>query len=471
MADVQQHSRGSRRAWLPDQIHTAHGFVSGYAIVCNPAGQIEAITAAKDIDCEFTRLSNRALLPGMVNAHSHAFQRVIRGRTEYRSARKDSFWTWREMMYSAANRLSPEDVFVASRMAFLEMALSGITTVGEFHYLHNDPAGRRYDDPHLLAKQVISAAEEVGIRIALLRVAYARSGFRTDPNPLQARFIEPDVARFISDTESLISAYKDSSEVWIGVAPHSVRAVPLESLKLIAEYASEVELPLHMHVAEQPAEIEACRQEYNKTPVELLSSEGILSKRFTAVHAVHVSEAEIAMLGRSGSTVCACPSTERNLGDGIVPADMFFETQVPISLGTDSHVQIDLLEDARELEYHLRLSKLERVVLPLVSENRDALAGRLFESATASGARSLGFDGGLLEIGHPADFFSVDLEDPSVAGATRDTLLSNIVFSSARTAVRDVVVGGTPIVRDGKHLKASKIISDFRTLQERLWKK
>jgi formimidoylglutamate deiminase len=354
-------------------------------------------------------------------------------------------------------------------MAFLEMALSGITTVGEFHYLHNDPAGRRYDDPHLLAKQVISAAEEVGIRIALLRVAYARSGYRTDPNPLQSRFIEPDVDRFISDTDSLISAYKDSSAVWIGVAPHSVRAVPLESLKRIAEYAGQRELPLHMHVAEQPAEIDACRQEYKKTPVELLSSEEILSRRFTAVHAVHISEAEIAMLGRSGSTVCACPTTERNLGDGIVPADRLFERQVPISLGTDSHIQIDLLEDARELEYHLRLSKLERVVLPSTSDNKDALAGRLFKCATASGARSLGFNGGLLESGHPADFFSIDLDDPSVAGATRDTLLSNIIFSSGRSAVRDVVVGGDHIVRDGNHLNASKIIRDFRTLQERLW--
>src|SRR5215510_13205219 len=183
-------------AWLPDLLYTAGRFESGLALVCDAAGRIAKLTRADELDvgtpeaCVPMRLTRRALLPGMVNAHSHAFQRVIRGRTEYRTSDRDSFWTWRELMYSAATRLSPEDVYDASRMAFLEMALGGITAVGEFHYLHHAPDGKPYDDPNLLAKEVIRAAGDVGLRLALLRVAYVRSGFQTEPNPRQARFIE-----------------------------------------------------------------------------------------------------------------------------------------------------------------------------------------------------------------------------------------------------------------------------------------
>ena len=435
------------KAWLPDLIYLDGRFESGRAIVCDDAGNIVRIAASEEVP-DAIRLSGRALLPGMVNAHSHAFQRVIRGRTEHRSEHStDSFWTWREQMYAAANRLEPEEIYDVSRRAFLEMALTGITAVGEFHYIHHQRDGSPYSDPNLLEREVIRAARDVGIRIALLRVAYARAGYQTEPNPLQIRFIEqtPDV--YLKHLEQLLGAPELSDgTAWVGVAPHSVRAVPLDYLKTIVTFANERALPVHMHVAEQPAEVSACIEEYGRSPVALLETEGLLSKRFTAVHAIHVTPKAIASLARAGAFVCACPTTERNLGDGVVPVDAYLDAGVRISLGSDSQIQIDLLEDARELEYHLRLQKMQRNVLS------PELARKLFDCATINGAVSIGLQGGgKIEVGSPADFFTVDLEDLSIAGADPDSLLTNIVFSLSRTAVRDVVVGGKQIISHGLH--------------------
>jgi formimidoylglutamate deiminase len=500
-------------AWLPELIYQSGGFESGLALVCDAAGNIVRISPIAELTSERRiNLPQRALLPGMVNAHSHAFQRVIRGRTEYRTAnQRDSFWTWRELMYSAATRLTPEDVYDASRMAFLEMALSGITAVGEFHYLHHAPDGTPYDDPNLLAKEVIRAAVDVGLRIALLRVAYARSGFQIEVNPRQARFIETDEELYLRNLETLAasvgSGYARGSRasllddnstpeacvptVWIGVAPHSVRAVPLEYLRSVTAYANEYDLKVHMHVAEQPAEVSACVEEYGRTPAALLQTEGLLNEHFTAVHAIHITPKAIASFAETGAMVCACPTTERNLGDGVIPADEYLKHGVSICLGTDSHTQIDLFEDARELEYHLRLQKLERAVLSVRSPSvrkgsaeepgtEDSVValphGRasdtarlLFDCATVHGASSIGAPGGSLASGQPADFFTVDLNDPSIAGASNEDLLPAIIFSSSRAAIREVVVAGKPIVSEGQHLIQEDVVERFNELQKKLW--
>lgn len=463
-----------RKSYLPDLVYTGGRFESGVALVCNAEGQITDLTRQTEGDVSVVRMKGRAILPGLVNAHSHGFQRVIRGRTEYRTSNHDSFWTWREMMYSAATRLTPEDITDASRMAFLEMALAGITAVGEFHYLHNSPSGQPYDDPNLTAKAVIEAARDVGIRIALLRVAYARSGYRVAPNARQIRFIEAEPEIHLRNTEALRAGlvHDDPGTAWVGVAPHSVRAVPLDYLRELASYAATGgDIPFHMHVAEQPEEVRACIEEYGRTPVEFLYSEGLLNQNFTAVHAIHITSDEVRTLARARATVCACPTTERNLGDGIVPANDFFTEGVRVSLGTDSHAQIDLLEDARELEYHLRLTKLERAVL--ADENdvaHSALASRLFACATVNGAKSIGASGGKLEPGFPADFFTVDLEDPSIAGATPEDLLASIVFGLARTAIKDVFVGGKQIVTEGRHKTQRETVAKFAALQRKLWR-
>jgi len=479
-----------QESWMPELIYSDGAFQTARTINSDDQGSIAAISTASEAD-QVTNLKNRAALPGLVNAHSHAFQRVIRGRTEYRTTEsKDSFWTWREMMYSAAERLTPEDVYDASRMAFLEMALSGITAVGEFHYLHHAPDGQPYDDSNLLAKEVVRAAQDVGLRIALLRVAYARSGFETEPNPQQRRFIESadgyvrNLERLIADLNKergqapfptansfpTVNSLPAARSAWAGLAPHSVRAVPLDYLRAIIAFGHQKNLPIHMHVAEQPAEVAACIAEYGRSPVALLSTEGLLSERFTAVHAIHVSPKGVAMLAQARAIVCACPTTERNLGDGVVPADLYFQNGVRIALGTDSHVEIDLLEDARALEYNLRLQKLERLVLsPETSHTRSALAARLFECATSQGAASIGSPGGSLEDGRAADFFTVDLDDPSIAGAMPEDLLASIVFSLSRTAVKDVFVGGKRIVEDGRHAQQEEIVERFKKLQKKLW--
>jgi formimidoylglutamate deiminase len=441
--------------WLPDYIWRDGKFQSEVAMFADADGAIARFSSDAEALMQAARLPGRAILPGLVNTHSHAFQRVIRGRTERRSgAGPDTFWTWRDAMYRAANLLSPEALFHASRMAFLEMMLSGVTTVGEFHYLHHAPDGRPYPDRNALALPIIRAAEDTGLRVALLRTAYVRGG--------QARFLTPRVQDFIADTEALSRQCRPGRS-WIGVAPHSIRAVPLDYLLDVVQYARANALSVHMHVAEQPAEVEACIAEYGSPPVALLSKHGVLDDHFTAIHAIHVTEEEIDQLGAARSLVCACPTTERNLGDGICPADRLAGAGVRIALGSDSNVQIDLLEDARELEYHLRLKRLERVVL-----HPEQLAARLFACATESGAASLTAPGGRLEVGRPADFFTVDLNDPSIAGADAESLMSHVVFSLERTAIRDVYIAGQRVVDAGHHSLAEEIRRNFAELQAQL---
>src|SRR5581483_5850727 len=336
--------------WFPDLIYTGGEFRSNVAMFADSTGQITRFSSDPADLAKALRLAGRALLPGMVNAHSHAFQRVLRGRTEQRtSTDRDSFWTWRAAMYRAANGLSPDGIYRASRMAFLEMALSGITTVGEFHYV---------DASTETALHVIGAAREVGLRIALLRTAYLRSAWNKPAEPAQSRFLTPRVDDFLAGTEALpFTGY-----AWVGLAPHSLRAVPLDYLREVAAFARGRKLPLHMHVSEQPADVEACLAEYGKRPVELLSHNAILDSRFTAVHAIHVTREEISALGNAGASVCVCPTTERNLGDGTAPADRFLHEKVPISLGSDSNIEVNLLQDARSLEYHLRMVSLQRAL-------------------------------------------------------------------------------------------------------------
>jgi formimidoylglutamate deiminase len=437
--------------WLPDLIYIDRAFESGVAMFADAGGRITRFSREPG---NSIRLAGRAMLPGLVNVHSHAFQRVIRGRTEKRTADRDTFWTWRVAMYHAANRITPEAMFHVARMAFLEMALSGITTVGEFHYVHHDSSGAPYADRNSMALAVVRAAREIGIRIVVLRTAYVRAGFGKPPDPGQARFITPRVEDFLADTDEL------RKTVAVAVAPHSVRAVPLDYLRELAAYAEVNGLPLHMHVAEQPAEVEASIAEYGRRPVELLHDEGIFDHRFTAIHAIHITEEEARFLGRS--TVCACPTSERNLGDGAVPADRLFDAGARICFGSDSNIQIDILEDARLLEYHLRMNRLERAIVP------DG-ARKLFDSATESGAQSLQTPGGKFEIGRAADFFTVDLNDPSIAGSPADTLIDNIVFSLERTAIREVAVDGKTMVHDGRHALAEEITREFGKVQRSLW--
>ena len=453
--------------YRPELLYSNGKFISNAGVLVGESGKVlETPENVDESSTQIVDLPGKALLPGFVNAHSHSFQRLIRGKSESRIASGSDFWSWRGTMYHAASQLDSQEVYDVARMAFLEMVLAGITTVGEFHYLHNAPNGSPYEDPNLLSKQVIAAAQSVGLRIVLLRTAYLRSGFELPRDPGQIRFFESRRA-FLENASALMREYPDASQVRFGVAPHSIRAVPLADLREIAAWSRTSSVPFHMHVSEQVAENAACVREYGLTPVELLNREQILGPDFTAVHAIHITPAEINMLAGAEATICSCPTTERNLGDGIFPADRVMAAGIRIALGSDSQAQIDPLEDARQLDYHLRLQQQERAILDQIAAT--PLAKNLFECATIHGGRSLAVPAGELKPGTCADFFTVDLNDIAIAGHSADDLLPIIVFSLNRSAIRDVVVNGKIVIQDQKHKHQDEIISRYKEVHRKTW--
>jgi len=455
--------------YCPDLLYLDGTFVTDRGLLVDDAGRIERVPTKHESGTDnIVDLPGKALLPGFVNTHSHSFQRLIRGKSESRIVSGRDFWSWRGTMYHAAAQLSPDEVYDVARMAFLEMILAGTTTVGEFHYLHTDPAGHAYDDPNLLSKQVIAAAQSVGLRIVLLRTAYLRSGFGLPRDPGQTRFFE-STGEFLRNMTELAAQYQDTSnKVRFGVAPHSIRAVPLDDLAEIAAWANTKQLPLHMHVAEQVAENEACVREYGCTPVELLSRNRVLSRSFTAVHSIHIQPDEVEELAHACATICSCPTTERNLGDGILGADRVMAAGIRVALGSDSQAQIDPLEDARELDYHLRLRDQQRAILDLIEERN--IAERLFSCATLNGAQALSVPAGEFVPGSLADAFTVNLDDLSIAGHSPEDLLPILVFSLNKSAIRDVIVNGKVIVNDQKHPLQTEIVARYQEVHRRVWK-
>lgn len=453
----------------PDLLWLDGRFQHGKAVRVDADGRIAAVVA----DTGGTmRLPGRALLPGFVNAHSHAFQRLIRGRTQRRAdgdGGKENFWSWREAMYSAALGLAPEDVFDVARWCFIEMMRTGITAVGEFHYLHHQADGRRYADPNELAHRVIAAAESVGLRIALLNVCYVTGGIGRDLGKDQRRFGAASPDAFLDRTRALRDHVRASVLATVGVAPHSIRAVPRDWLPDLDAFAADHDLPLHIHVSEQPAEVDACVAEYGLRPVELLAEDGILGARLTAIHATHLSDAEVEILGQSGASVCACPTTERDLGDGFLRGRDLLEAGVRVCLGTDSHTSLDFLEEMRLVEYNERLRRRARVVIA----GEDGRAGLsvappLLEMATAAGARSLGLPAGNIAPGLHADLIAVDLEHPSLLGASADTLGAALTLSATPDVVRDVWVGGVPRLEDRLHPLEEEAADAFARVATRL---
>jgi formimidoylglutamate deiminase len=450
-------------------------FLEGQCVTVDDDGRIAAVGPAPD-GAALEDLGDVAIVPGLVNAHSHAFQRAIRGRTEWvePSRLDDDFWSWRERMYAAANHFDPEDVYAVSRWAFLEMALSGVTTVGEFHYLHHQPDGTPYDDANELAHRVVTAARDVGIRIALLRVVYRRGGLDRPPSPEQRRFVDPSDEHALVRIEALRARYSKEDDVVVGLAPHSIRAVGAQTLTAVASAATRWDAPLHIHASEQQREIEESVAEYQRRPVEVFEDHGILDPRMTLVHATHVSELELDLIAERGATVCACPTTERNLGDGFLPARDLVKRGVPIALGSDSHTNIDLWEDARCVEYHTRLRRQRRNVLAAATlESEHAIPHRaqtaqvLWPMLAEHGARSLRMDVGTLRAGMFADFVALDLDHPTLVGADAESLLTDVCLSMTPGAVRDVYVGGAPIVQRGEHPLFNEAKSAFGSIARR----
>lgn len=332
----------------------------------------------------------------MPNAHSHAFQRGLRGRAE-RAGGGDEFWSWRDAMYGLAGDLDPESIERASLRAYEEMAAAGYGAVGEFHYVHHRPDGSPYEDPNAMAKAVARAARGAGLRIVLLPAAYARAGFGRVAEERQRRFCDADVDEFLSRVEALRAWAGGNEGVSVGVAAHSVRAVPADWLEAIASYSERHELVRHVHAAEQPREVDETQAEHGSSPIELLDRTGFLGPRASVVHAIHVSPRDVELLAGSGATVVSCPTTEGNLGDGHPPLLAFRDAGVPLAIGSDSQVRIDPFEEARELETLARRERLTRHALL-------AASGDLWGELCRAGARSLGIEAtGEIEVdtGHP----------------------------------------------------------------------
>jgi formiminoglutamate deiminase len=372
--------------------------------------------------------------PGLANGHSHAFHRVLRGRTH---AEGGSFWTWRRQMYTLAARLDPESYLALARAVFVEMGQAGYTVVGEFHYLHHDQGGRRYADPNAMGKALIQAATEAGVRLTLLDACYLAGGLTATGHlrldPVQIRFSDEDVDHW----QERVSQLTEARQARIGAAVHSVRAVPAEGLSKISEAAGE--RPLHVHLSEQPAENAATQAFYGRTPTELLDDHGLLGRRTTAVHATHLTDTDIKMLGGSQTSVCFCPTTERDLADGIGPARRLASARSPLTLGSDQQAVIDPFEEMRGLELHERLATGERGCFT---------PGDLIMIGSEAGYRSLGWsEGGRIAEGYLADFVMVRADSVRTVGTRPD----QIGFAAAAADVDHVVVGGKVIVRDGQH--------------------
>jgi formimidoylglutamate deiminase len=438
---------------VPDLLWLEGRFQAGLAVDVGADGRIASVRDAaqrRGRPGEVRRLSGQALLPGFVNAHSHAFQRLLRGRTQWRplDQERSDFWTWREAMYDAVLGLDEAGLATASRACFREMLRAGFTTVGEFHYVHRLRDGSLPDPPDRLARVVVDAARATGIRIVLLHVAYATGGIGAPLEDRQRRFATPDLDGYLEALEHL-AASCEGDTVTFGAAPHSLRAVPRDWLAPIAAWCERRDAPLHLHVAEQPAEVDACLAAYGATPLATLEAEGALSPRFTAVHATHIDADDAARLARSGATVCACPTTERDLADGFLPLELLRPAEVPIALGSDSNAVIDPFEEMRCVEYHERLRTGRRVVVadPLPradggAPDRVGCAPPLLAMGTRNGARALGIDAGVIEPGLLADLVAVDLDHPTLDGHAADTLASMLVFGAPTSVVREVWVGG-----------------------------
>lgn len=369
-------------------------------------------------------------MPGFADVHGHAFHRALRGRTHQGTG---SFWTWRETMYALAQRLDPDTYLALARATYAELAMSGVSTVGEFHYLHHGPGGARYDDPNEMAQVLRQAAADAGVRLTLIDACYLRAGLRGEElNEVQARFADRDFDAWATR----VAALKDGPSTRIAYAAHSVRAVAAKDLARIAQQSAE--RPLHLHLSEQPAENAECLEIEGMTPTQLLDSVGVLGPQTVAVHATHLSSADVATLGARGVGICACPSTERDLADGIGAMRALADAGARLSLGTDQHVAADVFAEARGLEENERVVSLTR--------------GRFDQSellAALTAHDQLGWsDAGRLEVGARADLVAVRTDSIRTAGSDP----SQIVMSAAASDVDTVLVEGRRVVESGRHI-------------------
>jgi formimidoylglutamate deiminase len=442
------------------------GFADAVRLEVDARGDVSAIEAgAAPADAE--RLSG-VVLPGMPNVHSHAFQRAMAGRAERLATGEASFWTWREVMYRFVERIGPDDLRAIAAQAYVEMLEAGYTAVGEFHYLHHQAGGRPYADPAELSWAILEAQQASGIGLTHLPVLYMAGGFG-------GRTAEEGQRRFLHVPESfadllarLVPRFAADPDLRLGLAPHSLRAVPDQALGSVSVLTDTIDAaaPIHIHVAEQVKEVRDCLEWCGARPVRHLFDTAAVGPRWCLIHATHMDEVETDMLARSGAVAGLCPTTEANLGDGLFNLGGFLEAGGRIGIGSDSHVSISPIEELRWLEYGQRLSSLRRLIA--ASAEQPHCGARLWRDALAGGAPALGRRIGRLEVGYRADLIRLDSAHPVLAGSRGDALLDALVFSGNVNLVRDVMVGGRWLVRDGRHIRRDETAAAYRAALRRL---
>ena len=433
--------------WWCEHAWLGNGAVSAGVEITVTDGRITAIDTDTTARSDAHRLRG-LVIPGLANAHSHAFHRALRSRTQ---RDRGSFWTWRDLMYRAAERLDPDRYRRLTRAVYAEMALAGITSVGEFHYVHHDNGGTRYSEPNAMGHAVIDGAADAGIRLTLLDTCYLSSA--PDGTPLagpQQRFGDGTGDQWADRVEGLRQQV-DDRHVLVGAALHSVRGVPVEHIPAVVEWAEAHGVPLHVHSSEQTREVEQCLAVHGRTPTAVLRDAGALGPRTTAVHATHLTAEDIADMDTTATGACFCPTTERDLGDGIGPAPELLAGRGLFCLGSDSHAMIDLFEEARAVELNERLASRTRGIIS---------ADRLLRAATYDGHRSLGWaDAGELNVGARADFVAVQMDSIRTAGG--GATVENAVFAAAAPDVTDVVIDGSAVVVDRKHLAVPNVETEL----------
>ena len=411
-------------------------------------GRITAIDIGTAPPLDASRLRG-LVIPGLANAHSHAFHRALRSRTQ---RDRGSFWTWRDLMYCAAERLDPDRYRRLTRAVYAEMALAGITAVGEFHYVHHDAGGAHYVDPNAMGRAVIAGAADAGIRLTLLDTCYLSSA--PDGSPLtgiQQRFGDGSGEDWAQRVEALRRQVVAAPTVVVGAALHSVRAVPVEHMPAVIEWAAALNVPLHVHSSERPREVEQCLSVYGRTPTAVLRDAGALGRHSTVVHATHLTAQDIGDLVRTSTGVCFCPTSERDLGDGIGPAPALLAGRGLFSLGSDSHAVIDMFEEARAVELDERLASGKRGTI---------VAEPLLRAATFDGQHALGWaDAGVLAVGMRADLVAVQLDSIRTAGG--GPTAENVVFAATAADVTDVVVDGRTVVAGGRHVSIPNVAAEL----------
>jgi formimidoylglutamate deiminase len=437
------------RALLPD------GIARRVGIEIADDGTLRALRTEAPPDAG--RMIRGLAVSGMPNLHSHAFQRGMAGATEIAAAADNSFWGWRETMYRFVERLQPQDVAAIAAMAYVEMLEAGYTSVAEFHYLHHQPDGRAYPDRTTMSRALRAAAQQAGIRQLLLPCLYQTAGF--GPLPLLER-----QRRFANSTDEFLRLFEQlraqsTALHTLGVAIHSLRAVPVASLQ-DALTALPSQIPIHIHICEQQREVDECLKFVGRRPIELLLDSVTLSSRWCLVHATHAVPSELNGLVQARTVVGLCPTTEANLGDGRFPLDDFVDLDGTFGIGSDSQASIDPCEELRAAEYALRLHRQRRGLVSTRSQNHCGTA--LYALAGVGGAQALGIRGGELVAGSVADLVVIDTDQPQFAGLPDAALLDAHIFAPRPGAVRDVMVAGQWVVRDRRHAQREPVIQAYK---------